>query len=130
MRWVFSNYIYLMRTFAASLLSAATARLMTETDFEFLNFVAHHNKNYATVEEFNMRAAVFAETHAEIAKLNQSEQSSHAHNKFSDYTREEYRQLLGLKNMEIPTPNGCLSGSPNATSVNWVDAGKVDSVQD
>jgi len=55
-----------MRSFAAALLSVATARVMTENDFQFINFVAQHNKNYGTVEEFNMRAALFAETHAAI----------------------------------------------------------------
>jgi len=119
-----------MRTFAAALLSAATARVMTETDFEFINFVAQHNKNYGTVEEFNMRAAVFAETHAEIAALNNSETSVHGHNKFSDFTREEYRKMLGLKNIEMPAANGCLSGTPTVDSVNWIQAGKVDAVQD
>jgi len=119
-----------MRTFAATLLSAATARLMTETDFEFINFVAHHNKNYETVEEFNMRAAIFAEVHAEIAELNKNETSQHAHNKFSDYTREEYRQMLGYKQVDMTQENGCLSGSANSDYVNWVEAGKVDAVQD
>jgi C1A family cysteine protease len=119
-----------MKSFAATLFAAATARVMTENDFEFINFVAQHNKNYATVEEFNMRAAIFAETHAEIAAL-QNETSQHGHNKFSDYTREEYKSMLGFNAEEMPASNAaCLSGTPNQTTVDWVKAGKVDKVQD
>ena len=119
-----------MRSFAAVIISAATARVMTETDYEFIKFVATHAKNYATVEEFNMRAAIFAETHAEIAKLNATESSVHGHNKFSDWTREEYRKMLGLKDIQMAPANACLSGTPTADSVNWRDAGKVDAIQD
>jgi C1A family cysteine protease len=119
-----------MKSFAATLFAAATARVMTENDFEFINYVAQHNKNYATVEEFNMRAAIFAETHSEIASL-QNETSQHGHNKFSDYTREEYTAMLGFKNEQMPVSNAsCVSGKPNETEVNWVKAGKVDKVQD
>jgi C1A family cysteine protease len=119
-----------MKSFAATLFAAATARVMTENDYEFINFVAQYNKNYATVEEFNMRANIFAETHSEIATL-QNETSQHGHNKFSDYTREEYRAMLGFNWEENAEENAsCVSGTPNKTTVDWVKAGKVDAIQD
>jgi hypothetical protein len=63
-----------------------------------MQYITKFGKSYGTVEEFNFRAALFMKTEEAIAKIN-AEQDTHiaAHNKFSDYTPEEYKRMLGLK---------------------------------
>lgn len=79
-----------MRTFVATAIAVvATATLMDKADYEFMKFVAEHNKHYATVEEYNFRAAIFKNLDKEIQKLNsQGGSSVHGHNYMSDWTHE------------------------------------------
>ena len=87
-----------MRTFASlALLGVATAMPLAENESEFMNFITKFGKSYVTIEEFNFRASIFAKTRAAINQIN-SEQDTHvaAHNKFSDYTHEEYKRMFGL----------------------------------
>ena len=97
-----------MRTFAAAALAAAvSATAMEANDYKFMRFLVDHNKEYKTVEEYNMRKDIYNNLDAEIVKLNRSNgTSNHGHNKFSDYTREEYRAMLGLRNMPKPEKKG------------------------
>ena len=44
-----------MRTFAALALLGAVTAVMTENDFEFVQFIAKHNKNYKSIEEYKHR---------------------------------------------------------------------------
>ena len=54
-----------MRTFASlALLGVASAMPLAENDYDFMNFITKYGKSYGTVEEFNFRAKIFAETHA------------------------------------------------------------------
>jgi len=56
-----------------------------------MKFVTEHNKFYATVEEFELRAANFAETDAKIQEQNSKNGSWRAaHNNFSDWTDAEF----------------------------------------
>lgn len=77
---------------------------MEANDYKFMKFIVEHNKEYATVEEYNMRKSNYLWMDAEIAHHNSSNGSSvHGHNHLSDLTREEYENMLGLKNMPLPT---------------------------
>jgi C1A family cysteine protease len=122
-----------MRSFAA-LTAAATATVMTETDFKFIQYIAKHNKNYKNIEEFNFRKANFEYMESEINRLNALNAGSvHGHNKFSDWSRQEYEGILNLKNVPAPevNPNSFIEHKgavPNA--VNWVTAGYVYPVKD
>jgi len=122
-----------MKTFIAATFAAA-AMAVQNLDHEFMQFVSHHGKNYQTVEEFAMRFDNFVQTHNFIQEHNSSNSThSAAHNKFSDWTREEYTNMLGLKNMDAPKINGKTVSATNASvpsSVNWVEAGKVNAVKD
>lgn len=111
---------------------------MTSADYEFLNFVATHNKKYDTVEEFNFRKSIFEITHSEIAALNHENSTSvHGHNKMSDWTREEYSQLLGLKDQPMPSAENAAytrysapaGYTPITTGWNWVDNGNTTPVK-
>jgi cathepsin L len=127
-----------MRSFAtAALVAVASARLSAQ-DFEFVNYMAKFGKSYETLEEFQMRAALFQKWDQEIKQINANEYTStHGHNHLSDWTAEEKTRLLGLKNMHIELqPRTAESevkvgaGAP-PTSWNWVTAGNyVNPIQD
>ena len=76
-------------------MGAASAAVMDETEFAFIEYIAKHNKSYSSVEEFYRRKAYFDTTTIEIDRLNSSQTSSHhAHNKFSDWSREEWHGMF------------------------------------
>ena len=82
-----------MRTFAAAILASVTSAI-TQTDFEFLNYIAKFGKSYDNAEEFVMRSALFAKFDAEIKEINARETTSvHGHNFLSDWTAEEKAKL-------------------------------------
>ena len=126
-----------MRTFATAVLAGlASAEVLSQSSFDFIQYIAKHGKSYANVEEYNLRAQLFAKFDAEIKHHNQTERTSvHGHNYLSDWTAEEKTRLLGLKNMARPERvpetevfNGNGVGIP--TEVDWVTAGKVNAIQD
>ena len=97
-----------MRSFVfAAFAGAVSATAMEASDYQFMRYVVDYSKEYKTVEEYNMRKDIFVALDAEIVRLNQSNLTSrHGHNKFSDYTREEYHAMLGLRNMPKPEKKG------------------------
>ena len=122
---------------ALALAGAVSATTMNQDDYKFMKYIVEHNKEYNTLEEFNMRRSNFLFMDAEISKLNTmaNATSVHGHNYLSDYTRAEYQNLLGLKNMPKPDRTNRpkleaanVVGLP--TSVNWVTAGKVNAIKD
>lgn len=122
-----------MRTYIAAAFVAACAAASSD-DFEFMKFVTKFNKNYKTPEEFEARFQNFVATHNFIQEHNtQGHLHQAGHNQFSDWTREEYQSMLGLKNIGAPVISGKTVAATNATipaSVNWVTAGKVNPVKD
>jgi hypothetical protein len=117
-----------MRSFiAVALAGAVSAVPLSSNDFQFMRFVVEHSKSYKTTEEYNMRQANWEKSHAEIIRLNQqNDTATYGHNFTSDYTREEYLGMLGLRNMPKPQrSNGKVFKSetmPTATTVNWCSA--------
>jgi C1A family cysteine protease len=99
-----------------------------------MQYVTKFNKNYKTSEEFEARFQNFLATHKFIQENNASGETHVAgHNKFSDWSREEYQSMLGLKNIGKPLLSGMTVEAGNLTyptSVNWVTAGKVNPVKD
>ena len=119
--------------FAAAFAGAVSATAMDQNDFKFMRFIVEYGKEYATVEEYNMRKENFMFMDAEIVRHNREQTTStHGHNFMSDWTREEYQKLLGLKNQPLPQRNGPVftgEGLTAPTSVNWVTAGKVNAIK-
>lgn len=96
-----------MKSFVVALFGVATASLAPETDedFKFMQYIVKHNKSYQSLEEYNMRKANFLFMDVEIARLNAEQTDSvHGHNYLSDWTRQEYEGLLGLKDAGAPLP--------------------------
>lgn len=95
--------------------------------------IAKYGLSYGTDEEFEFRYAIFAEKDAEI-KAHNAESSSFklGHNKFSTYTREEYRRMLGRlpKSHKSSSEPVYLPTDNLSASVDWRTKGAVNAVQD
>lgn len=122
--------------FALALAGAASATVMEQNDFEFMNYVVKHSKAYSTVEEFNMRKANFKAIDEEIVAINnQNLTHTVGHNFLSDMTKAEKDKLLGLKNMPLPDLSNATrvgadeNGLEAPTSVDWKAAGKCTAVK-
>ena len=122
-----------MKTFLAAALAGAASASVDQ--FKFMQYVSKFNKNYNTVEEFEMRMENFLRNEAEILKNEQDPESTYtmAHNHMSDWTQEEYKAILTYRSdpdmpkyydYELENSNDV----PN--SVNWVNAGAVTPVKD
>ena len=89
-----------MKTFmsAAVMAALASAELMAD-HFEFSSFAAKYNKTYGSVEEYQFRMEQFLNTRAFIEEINNSNSQKHraGHNKFSDWTMEEFKGIMGVK---------------------------------
>ena len=62
-----------------------------EVDQKYAKYLSDHNKSYGTKEEYEFRKALFAEKELKINEWN-SQGNTHVigHNKFSDWTKEEF----------------------------------------
>jgi C1A family cysteine protease len=120
-----------MKTFIFAATAAAASALNT-SEFQFMSFAAEHNKSYETVEEFQMRAALFAETEAFIQEHNtQNNNYTVGHNQFSDMTDMERKARLGFRAAENKDGNVVELDTTNLPeSVDWRTAGAVNAIQD
>lgn len=92
-----------MRTFAAAVLGAVASAAVMEKNSAFVQYISAHGKNYASLDEYNMRYENFAAIDSQIKHFNSTEKSSsHGHNFLSDFTAEEKSARLGLKGMPLP----------------------------
>lgn len=115
-----------MRSFVAiALAGAVSARPLYSNDFKFMKFITEHSKSYMTTQEYDHRFDNWKKSDAEINKLNQQNGTAvWGHNFTSDFNREEYEALLGLKGVELPTRHGRYFDVPvghvsNQSSLNW-----------
>jgi len=103
---------------------------LLESDFQ-----AHLNEygiTYGTTEEYQFRLEQFA-IKDEFIKAKNAEQDSFTvgHNKFSTWTHEEYRQLLGARVQPNETKNVKVLDTTNlADAVDWRTKGAVNPVKD
>ena len=116
-----------MRTiFAAALAGAVAAFEPHQKHFDFMQFITKHNKSYATIEEFAMRFDNWLVIDAFVEEVNApgSEYTHTAgHNFLSDYTRGEYRAMLGsyslVPDSDEPVVLQTAEDMPNAADVDW-----------
>lgn len=75
-------------------------------DVLFQQFIIEHSRNYATVEEYDMRMTIFSEQIKKADEHNkQGKGWTMGVNQYSDWTDEEYQKLLGLKNFRNANSN-------------------------
>ena len=111
-----------MKSFAiAAIASLAQATIMSELEFAFMNYAVAHNKNYASVEEFQARFTNFVAQEAHIVRQN-AKATGHtaAHNYLSDYSTEEYMNMMGLKDQDREADQEYMfTATPNSTGIDW-----------
>ena len=104
---------------------------MREEEIEYMRFMAKHGRSYSERGEYMYRLGIFAEKYNFINEHNKGDSDFKlAVNHLTDFTHEEYKQLLGYKpkKMEYDMPVEEFDISYLSSSVNWVTAGKVSSV--
>lgn len=103
----------------------------TAEDAQFMQFVTKYGKSYGTKEEYEFRAQQFKENLVKITMNNARNDVTYrlGINKFSDLTPQEFKKKLGYKKLSN-NKNVQFLDQPNADSVNWVTAGKVNPVKD
>ncbi len=116
--------------------SSLYSNILTGEDMEFLKYVAKFGKSYGTKEEFEFRSETFKNTLAQIASENGRNENTFSVgvNKFADWTPAEFKRILSYKPSlyknarKVQQSAVDVSAIPN--EVDWVAAGKVNSVQD
>ena len=124
---------FIMKTFFAGALLASVSVAFTSTDFKFVQYLAEHNKNYPTLNEYNQRLAHFAAIDELIEEHNSSNASFKlGHNIFSDMTAVEKQQRLGFKAGAEDHPREFTHHETEnlPTSVDWRTAGAVNAIKD
>ena len=123
-----------MRGFAITAIFGAASALMTGWDYEFMKYVAEWNKFYETEADYAIRQNEWKIKDDVIRAHNADESQTHklAHNEFSDWTREEYKAILGYK-PELRGEDWTYNPAPyvptNSTGINWVEKGAVTAVK-
>ena len=105
---------------------------MSQDNVEFANFLARFGKSYGTKEEFQFRYEQYIKNMAIIRNENSRNENTFSlgANKFTDYTRDEYRRLLGYKATANPGDTLVLDASQIPTDVDWRKEGAVTPVKD
>jgi CO dehydrogenase/acetyl-CoA synthase beta subunit len=117
------------------LLSAIAGACLAYNEYNFVSYIATHNKHYDSIDEFKVRFAKYLEADKVIKEHNSSQDSYRlAHNKFSDRTEEEMQKFYGdvyvdeSKHKRAPKVNS--DGAFPTGAINWIDAGCVNPIQD
>jgi len=120
--------------FAAGLVAAVMAEKMNPVEYEFMKWISTWNKTYHTREEYVARLGIWLEVDAFIKEVNAPD-SEHTHtaghNKFSDFTREEFSKMTNLEapaQQDAPTQEATEGYVPNG-SVNWATGNCVTPVK-
>ena len=124
-----------MKSFALAATLGVASALHTY-ELQYMNYLAKFGKNLNSIDEFDARLEIFAHTDLDIKMINEKSENTWVagHNQFSDWTQEEYKSMLGLR--EHTATNGetvmtyVYEATSFANSVNWVDAGAVTPVKD
>ena len=121
---------------ALTIAGVVSATIMNMDDYKFMKYIVKFNKDYNTIEEFNMRKLNFFFIDTEIARLNArvNATSVHGHNHLSDLTDTEFKSMLGFKNIPLPYRTESFNedvsfASVESELVDWTAKGKVTPVK-
>ncbi len=84
-----------MKSFSV-LIGAVAATASSSDELKFMEYITQFGKSYATIAEYQFRFDQFARNHNEVLSHNadSSKSFSLGYNKMSDWTTEEYKNLL------------------------------------
>ena len=121
--------------FAIACLGVAQAlHPVDDLEHKFMTWAINHGKSYADMTEFAQRFENWLKTHSDIESMNARENRTVtlAHNKFSDLSDEEYRSMLNYvpQSLNERAQAVYLDSSNLPESIDWVEAGAVNEVQD
>jgi len=112
----------------------------SDANADYAAYLTEWDKSYDADEEFIMRQEIFLDSFWQVENTNQlntrTDEINFALNRFSDWTDEEYDDLL-LSGTYIPgspvgppVPDWPVQDDTLAASVNWVDENVVGDVRD
>lgn len=103
-----------------------------ELKLKFNEHISYYGLNIGTKDEFEFRLNIYAENEKIINKHNSEGRSfTLGHNKFSTWTDDEYKKVLGLKVPKDHKINPVhLDDTKLQDSVDWRDMGAVNPVKD
>jgi len=131
-----------MKTIFATALLAAVgiAEEMPAHEFEFMKWIAKHNKSYGTREEFRFRLAEWKKVDDFIKEVNAPDSEythTASHNHLSDFTRSEYKKMFmtpeAYKTASFNQEAGeklMFEGDVPNSSVDWRTSGCLTPVKD
>ena len=98
----------------------------------FQSHIAEHGLSYATPEEYEFRFELFIEKQAKIDAINSMEGNTFklGHNKFSTWTDQEFKQLLGDHGNRVKAESTLPIKPITSATVDWREKGAVNPVQD
>jgi len=110
---------------------AGVVSAFSSTELLYMNYIAKFGKTVNSVEEFAKRVNYFDMTNQFIEEHNSSNSTWTAgHNQFSDWSRAEYKKMLGKRPSEREHKNYKIFPETNAGEINWVTKGAVTPVKD
>ena len=121
-----------MKTFAlAAIAGLAAATTMSVDDYEFISYVAKHNKFYESTGEYAFRMNEWRKVDREIKLHNNANRTwTLGHNFMSDWTQKERRSLNGYKPELRTREYAPVYLEPtNEDEVNWNTKGAVTPVK-
>ena len=103
-----------------------------DADAIFSRYVAKHGKSYGTKEEYEFRKEQYFKNMAILNDALEEDATYHVgENKFSDWTKEEFKRLLGYRRVDLNDNAELITeevGIPD--SVDWRTTGHVTPVKD
>ena len=119
-----------MKAFATAITMSVASAL---DELKYINYLAKFGKEINSVEEFATRLVHFSTLDEHIEEHNAGNHNyTLGHNQFSDWSREEYKAILGYKPELEPTAKTftTFDESNNNMEVDWRAAGAVTPVKD
>ena len=97
-----------------------TTAVTSVVEKSFIEHLAMHGKSYGTPEEYKFRLNLFAEREAAYATINADSNNTFTvgHNKFSTYTKDEMKKMLGYKGIQ-PQTNVVVLPEAKDAEVDW-----------
>ena len=106
----------------------------SQTEDMFASYVAEYRKSYFSVDEYQKRLDIFAQTLKKIDEQNSNpnDQAVYGINHLSDWTEEEFSQLLGIKDIpeETETEEVGTCGVTDCREVDWRETEHLTPVKD
>ena len=121
---------------ALAIFATQTAALEVTGELErkFVQWASEHNKEYHSLLEFGQRLQHWLKQEMDIQRVNNTpgETVILGHNKFSDWSDEEYKAMLNFepRSFERSGEPTVLDTSSIPESINWVELGGVNEVVD